>query len=147
MRWPLVEEINVGGRCPTYLYRYVLLGKKWCSIYLHHFVGDDPSLDLHDHPKRFWSIGLLGGYTETYRSSDSRERTRVWRAPWIRSFAAEHAHRTMIAPFRHCWTLVIVFRATRAWGFWNAGAWIPWREYVFGKFSHLADARVSCRED
>jgi hypothetical protein len=49
------EEIN-GHRCPTYLYRWMLIKRQNWSIYLHHFVGDDWSLDLHDHPKRFISI-------------------------------------------------------------------------------------------
>lgn len=59
-----LEEINGADRCPTYLYRWTLAKvKKWgWGVYLHHFVGDDWSLDLHDHPKRFISIGLKGQY-------------------------------------------------------------------------------------
>jgi hypothetical protein len=59
------EEMDGDGRCPTYLVRWTLLklpGKR--GVYLHHFVGDDWSLDLHDHPKRFISIGLKGRYIE-----------------------------------------------------------------------------------
>jgi hypothetical protein len=52
-----IEEINGSNRCPTYLYRWTLL-KLWAGrgVYLHHFIGDDWSLDLHDHPKR---LGLI----------------------------------------------------------------------------------------
>jgi hypothetical protein len=28
------------------------------------------------------------------------------------------------------WTLAIVLKATRPWGFWHEGKWIHWREYV-----------------
>lgn len=56
------EEINGGGLCDTYLYRWVLLtlwgGRR---LYLHHFVGDDWARDMHDHPKRFITVGLWGG--------------------------------------------------------------------------------------
>ena len=57
------EEIN-GERCPTYLYRWRLLNLFGCKVYLHHFIGNDWTKDLHDHPKRFITIGLTGSYTE-----------------------------------------------------------------------------------
>ena len=46
------EEINGANRCPTYLYRWHLLKTRWFKAYLHHFVGDDWSVDFDDHPKR-----------------------------------------------------------------------------------------------
>jgi hypothetical protein len=144
------EEINGAGRCPTYLYRWPLFRfawGKWGKIYLHHFVGDDWSLDLHDHPKRFISIGIWGWYVEEtpYLNQDSEwaklgpVRT-THRAPWIRTFAASHIHRIEV-PSRNCWTLVIVLKPTREWGFWHLGKFIPWREYVG---SETADQRKAC---
>jgi hypothetical protein len=147
-----VEEIDGDGRCPTYLYRWTLLRLgAWLAIYLHKFVGDDWSLDLHDHPKRFISIGLwgwyieqtpvelnrriyrdLGGLCETCRVylSHSFEQ-RVFRAPWIRTFPATHVHRLSgPTPERPCWTLVLVGRPSRSWGFWNSGRFIPWKKYL-----------------
>src|SRR5262245_32102981 len=110
------ERINGAGRCPTYLYRWELFNgfQGTLRVYLHKFVGDDWSTDLHDHPKRFWSIGLWGRYTE-YRADGS---TREWRAPWVRSFPAEHRHRlTGQRPWAPCWTLVVVGAPVRDWGF------------------------------
>src|SRR5579872_58435 len=87
------EEINGGDRCPTYLYRWNLLSRRGkFSVYLHHFVGDDWSYDLHDHPKRFISIGLWGWYIEE-RPSGGHTIKRVYRAPWFRSFPAQYIHR------------------------------------------------------
>lgn len=43
------EEIDGAGRCPTYLYRWHLAHVGPVKIYLHRFVGEDWSLDLHDH--------------------------------------------------------------------------------------------------
>lgn len=133
------EEINGNGVCPTYLYRWTLLrvGSLF-SVYLHKFVGDDWSLDFHDHPKHFTSIGLRGGYFEHYTTWFERDgmlwedvQIRKFRAPWFRTFAAEHTHRlTGPTPEKPCWTLVIVGRAVRPWGFWRLGQFVPWRKYV-----------------
>ena len=58
------EEINGNGRCP-YLHRWCLLVlPRGVRLYLHKFIGSDWSRDLHDHPKRFISIGLWGSYIE-----------------------------------------------------------------------------------
>jgi hypothetical protein len=137
------EEINGATRCPTYLYRWRLL--RWRStgvaIYLHRFVRDDWSLDLHDHPKRFVSIGLAGSYIE-----HTPKRARLWSAPWLRSFPAEHIHRITLGPCRECWTLVIVFSAVRPWGFIHDGVWVPWKEYVQGRFAGADDAWKSCAD-
>lgn len=120
-----MEEINGGGTCPTYLYRWTLLRLGQRALYLHHFVGDDWSRDLHDHPKRFLSIGLWGAYVE-----ETPEGERTFRAPWIRTFPAEHIHRLRLIDGWPCWTLVYVGKSVRPWGFWRAGRWVPWRQYV-----------------
>jgi hypothetical protein len=138
------EEIDGRGRCPTYLYRWTLLKAKNWSVYLHHFVGDDWSRDMHDHPKRFVSIGLWGWYIEerpaVLSAPDGWVDRVKYRAPWIRSFSAEHIHR-IITPDRNCWTLVIVLKAVREWGFWHRGKFIGWREYVNSK---TADSMKDC---
>lgn len=143
-----LEEINGGERCPTHLYRWTLARIGSYRLYLHHFVGDDWSLDMHDHPKRFISIGLKGSYVEEtpFLPADSEweklgpVRT-TYRAPWIRSFPAEHVHRLSV-PSKSCWTLVITLKATRQWGFWHFGSFVPWRKYVAGP---EADARKACQ--
>lgn len=148
------EEMDGDGRCATYLVRWTLL-KLWGKrgVYLHHFVGDDWSRDLHDHPKRFISIGLKGGYLEetaplghfflqsvvepwANRCVDcgkpdvAHRALREYRAPWFRTFPAAHIHRIGLINGRPCWTLVIVLKTVRPWGFWHRGVWVPWREYV-----------------
>jgi hypothetical protein len=147
-----LEEINGADRCPTYLYRWTLFQPKrpkrfWrgFGIYLHHFVGDDWSRDLHDHPKRFISIGLKGAYRETVGAgSDLQGYETIYRAPWIRTFPATHIHRLSLINGRPCWTLVIVCRAVRDWGFWHDGVWIHWKTYVKGSASAIADKMRAC---
>ena len=131
------EEINGHERCPTYLFRWTLLSTRWFKIYLHKFVGDDWSRDLHDHPKRFISIGLWGRYLE-----ETPAGKRCYRAPWVRSFPAEHQHR-ISTPWGTCWTLVIVLRTVREWGFWHDGKFIGWRPYVEGQ-GGIADKMKAC---
>jgi hypothetical protein len=146
------EEINGGTRCPTYLYRWTLAAKKGkFGVYLHHFVNDDWSRDLHDHPKRFISIGLWGWYLEETPADLASERellvpmqtkVRKYQAPWIRTFPAEHIHRLTV-PSKNCWTLVIVLKPVREWGFWHLGRFIPWRRYVEGE-DGIADEMKAC---
>jgi hypothetical protein len=131
------EEINGHNRCPTYLYRWVIFRTRWFKIYLHKFVGDDWSLDLHDHPKRFISVGLWGSYLETTPSGERR-----YRAPWFRTFPASHKHR-ISTPWGTCWTLVVVLRQERQWGFWHDGEFIQWDDYVRVK-GGIADKMKAC---
>lgn len=131
------EEINGAHRCPTYLYRWTVARWRGRGAYLHHFVGEDWSRDLHDHPKRFISIGLAGSYIEQTPSGSRR-----WTAPWIRSFPATHIHRVLCP--RSCWTLVIVLRPVREWGFWHSERFIPWNDYVNGKDRAVADRMKAC---
>ncbi len=151
------EEINGGHRCPTYLYRWFLMRTRWFKVYLHHFVADDWSLDLHDHPKRFISIGLRGSYIEYTPDSSILglgEKWQIFKAPWFRSFPAEHIHRLKMprsggangTPLKihDCWTVVIVLRGTREWGFWHLGRFIPWLSYVRGADAHIADKMTAC---
>lgn len=134
-----LEEINGGNRCPTYLYRWTLLRIKSWAMYLHHFVGDDWARDLHDHPKRFISIGLWGRYVEQTPTSE-----RVYQAPWVRTFPATHIHRLRLINKEPCWTLVIVLNTVRPWGFWHEGRFINWKSYVFGKDAAIGDRMRSC---
>lgn len=162
-----IEEINGGQRCPTYLYRWTIFQPRWWKwlwrgfgIYVHKFVGDDWSRDLHDHPKRFISIGVKGRYFEECFNADRASllasgdepniypcgcsrikvdtglcdqfsnKTKLYRAPWIRSFPATHTHRLSLINGEPCWTIVIVLWHVREWGFWPRGRWVPWRTYV-----------------
>jgi len=148
------EEISGAGRCPVYLYRWTLLKYRGRGIYVHRFVGDDWALDLHDHPKRFISVGLRGSYIEQTPRYDPRHlhyparplelinlvHERLYRAPWIRTFPAHHIHRLRLVG-SECWTLVIVLKSVRPWGFWNRGRFIHWRDYVNGS---IADVRKAC---
>lgn len=104
------------------------------ALYLHHFRCSD-ARSMHDHPKRFVTIGLKGGYVEeslvqfpllqTCWTGRVRQR---FVAPWIRAFGAHHIHRTRVSP-RGCWTLAYVGPRVREWGFVHRGRWIHWKRF------------------
>lgn len=130
------EDINGDGLCPTYMVRWTLLRTPWFKVYLHHFLGDDWAIDPHDHPKAFRSIGLWGSYIEErYDSEGVKIGEKLWRAPWYRFFPAEHIHRIRSRETGGAWTICIVGRIQRDWGFWFQHAWIEWSTYVrqFGR--------------
>jgi hypothetical protein len=138
------EQINGHERCETYLWRWTVAKWRGRGIYLHHFVGDDWSRDLHDHPKRFISIGLWGWYIEETRFGQDND-IQCWTkysAPWLRTFPATHIHR-LIVPSKNCWTLVIVLKPVREWGFWHERKFIPWKRYVEGE-DGIADKMKAC---
>lgn len=133
------ETISGNGACPVYLERWTLLLTLGCGFYLHHFLGDDWAIDPHDHPRRFMSIGLWGWYYEdVFDAQGTLVSTTKYSAPWIRSFPAEHLHRVRAVECGNTWTLVIVLRKSRGWGFVRDGVWIPFRDYVFGGKSRKA---------
>jgi hypothetical protein len=134
------ESMSGNGACPVYLERWTMFYRWNRGVYLHHFLGDDFAIDPHDHPRRFVSIGLWGWYWEDVYSQAGKLVASIrYRAPWLRTFPAEHVHRVRAQECGNCWTLVIVLPKSRAWGFVRDGLWIPFKEYVFG-----GKSRKSC---
>lgn len=139
-KWFKYESINGHDRCPAYMHRWTIFQPRWLrwfwrgfGVYVHKFVGDDWTRDLHDHPKRFISIGLKGRYLEHTPNTLAGipiYQARLYVAPWFRTFPATHRHRITMIDDAPCWTLVIVLRTVREWGFWPGGRWVPWRQYV-----------------
>lgn len=152
------EDLNGGGTCPTYMVRRTLLRLPFgMAVYLHHYLTDDWSRDLHDHPKRFWSIGLWGGYIEEYLEGWPSDNHYFWNyvkfrefhAPWIRTFPATHIHRLRMPvkyktrlvlkgaelkvipepEVQQCWTLCIVGPTVREWGWYHNSVWIKAEHY------------------
>ena len=117
----------------SYMHRWRLLSlPRKRKLYLHHFFGDDWSKDFHNHPKAFISIGLWGSYIEhrliELASGKPVVRKKEYKAPWIRRFGPDHAHR--VETPRSCWTLVYVGPHVQPWGFFRLGKWIPYKTYL-----------------
>ena len=128
------ENINGGVEDASHLHRWCLFAlPRGIRLYLHHFVDSDFARDPHDHPKGFLSIGLRGGYLEeTPREEMGVKQYSIYIAPWLRYFPPQHIHRILLPEGKDCWTLALTGPVRREWGFWHAGRWIEWRQYIYG---------------
>jgi hypothetical protein len=132
-RWTLWQycdiesDVNPGQ---VYLRRLRLVQTPWFGVYLHWINESDTDRDLHDHPWRFWSLILRGGYTETVSDHPGAPPvSRYWpRWSW-HHMPLRSAHR-IIALVDETVTLVIVGRRVRVWGFWTTEGRIPWPDYL-----------------
>lgn len=105
-----------------YMIQHRLIACKLFSIRLHTFVGSDEACP-HNHPWAFFSLILRGSYREQsyrmindkftlVRSYDARKGDILFRK-------ANHIHRVECDSNAPCKTLVVTFRASREWGFFN----------------------------
>src|SRR5213075_3275158 len=103
----------------TYLTRWRVLQTPWFGIYVHRYQGPDPRATLHDHPWPFLSFILRGGYVE--RRLDPATMT-VDERRYVHPFnylRATDAH-SIIGLLRDpTWTLLLVGRRVRTWGYWE----------------------------
>lgn len=114
----------IGGKEDPLLIRWTLFRIPSFGIMLHKFCRSDYDRALHDHPWTFISFILRGGYWE------QTETGRKWYAPGsILYRPAEWKHRVIIT--QPSWSLVVVFRRRRKWGFWVNEKWCWWRKYDY----------------
>jgi hypothetical protein len=131
-----------GDAASAYLTRWTFLKFASWQLCLHHFHRSDHDT-LHDHPWDFLTIPLLAGYFDETAAG----RERVWSlVPYYRK--AEHAHRVQLLRARDlhnnvdsfrsgidwnmeikAWSLVLMFRRRREWGFFTKEGWTWWRTY------------------
>jgi hypothetical protein len=105
-----------------YLRRYFIAETKWFRIYLHKISRSDADPCMHDHPWRFISIILRGGYREhTPMGSFDRKPGQVLYnpIPWL--------HRLEL--HKPAWTIVIAGKVKRVWGFMTPTGWEPFDVY------------------
>jgi hypothetical protein len=95
----LFPRFEVGRDVDVYLRRWTLLRTPWGKLLLHQFLRSDADKCLHDHPWRFVTLILAGGYHEVLPNG-----TR-WRSPGtLLSRPAKFRHRVVID--RPSWSLV-----------------------------------------
>lgn len=109
------------GRDSTdvYMIRYRLFKFRWFNVYAHHFSRGDLDPCLHDHPWRFVTLILAGGYTEILANGER------WRPPGTLLYrSATHRHRVVTT--RPAWSVVVTGPRIRRWGFFGARGWRAW---------------------
>ena len=120
---------------PGYLNRWHLIPRnKWFNVYLHQFIGPDPSAAWHDHPWWSLTIKLRGDYVELRRVYETGICELFGCRVVIRSAAAPHSITRVMSSIRIvppvCWTLFITGPVVRDWGFWVNGEWVKHTDYL-----------------
>lgn len=120
-----------------YLIRYYLFRCPWFQIVLHHILLSDNDC-LHDHPWKFVSIILKGCYWEkTFACKPQLVGGGIFFTGGYR-LTKHYAGEILVRPanWKHalilekpCWTLVIMGKYVRQWGFWTKAGWKHWTEY------------------
>jgi hypothetical protein len=124
----LFRKNVIGPAINPLLIRYILIRFEPWGIYLHHLMRSDYDRALHDHPWPFISIILRGSYTEIHdQTLDGSEAREEHRTGSVLIRPAQWRHRFLLT--RPAWTLVIVGRRCRRWGFFPAEGWCWWRKF------------------
>lgn len=141
-QWLIDRLIKRAKRTPYshiegYMERYWLIpyNRIGIAVRIHHILRSDHDRAFHDHPWRYLTIILRGGYTEVRprydRSGIYLGPTRRWYGPGsviIRS--ARSWHRLELLSGETTWTLFITGPKRQGWGFRpNPTTKVPWRQY------------------
>ena len=128
-RWGFNQRFVIGKQNNPMLERWRLTQTPLFGIYVHFIHREDLDRVPHDHPWRFWSLVLRGGYTEELheRPGSGSARLVSWHRWSVHHFPMHHAHRIIgVAP--RTVTLVVVGRKRRVWGFYDRDRWIDYRD-------------------
>ena len=136
----LFERKVIGQPSDPLMIRYILFRLPAFGIYIHNMRRSDYDRALHDHPWSFVSLVLKGGYFEHHDQTIDRSETSEWRRPGsVLVRPAEWRHRFELnrewwtpeskGPEIPSWTLVIVGRRSKPWGFFLENGWCWWRKH------------------
>lgn len=154
--WAFMEPFTVPDydSDDDYLWRLRIIQTPFFGVYLHKLGTPDPRDTLHDHPWKFFSIVLRGGYDEMRRTTHSIEEAwwvadgtimpyayprRVRLFNWMPLDALHWISKLHRVP---TWTLVFVGRRRRVWGYLDRnGTWTDFLSHPFNDEFQAALAR------
>src|SRR5215472_16418100 len=116
-RWTFNSRFLIGKPGNPMMERWRLIQTPLFGIYVHRIYREDLDPVPHDHPWRFWSLVLRGGYIEHLHERPGNGQMRwVRHGRWsLHQFPLHHAHR-IISVRPKTVTLVLVGRKVRNWG-------------------------------
>ncbi len=118
----------IGNPAAPLMTRYVIFRCEAFGVYLHQFHRSDYDRALHDHPWPFVAIVLKGGYDEEHdQTIDGKPIIEHRRPGQILLRPAEWRHRVLLPAGRTSWSLCLVGRRSRRWGFFLKSGWCWWR--------------------
>jgi hypothetical protein len=111
----------------NYLERLRIVQTPWFSLYLHRIGTPDSRPTLHDHPWCFVSLILRGGYIERRLNLHTREVSLKHRRR-LNIMRRDDAHAILELDRTPTWSLLLVGRRRRTWGYWRplneaTGSW------------------------
>lgn len=120
LRWLDPEPLVIGrDSADVYMTRFRIFRTRLLNVYVHHFTRGDLDPCFHDHPWRFVTLILAGGYMEVM------PRGTRWRPPGTLLYRpAKHAHR--VVTDRPAWSIVVTGQKVRRWGFYGNRGWRAW---------------------
>lgn len=151
-RWAFMERFEVPNYDDdgTYLTRWRIIQTPLCALYLHRLSGPDPRTTLHDHPWNFLSVVLRGGYIERRLDPSTTEVDEQHRVRWFNRVRANDAHAIVTLKRTPTWTLLLVGRRRRTWGYWeldeDPGFW-RWTEFNRHPHAYEFDAAMRRRNE
>lgn len=147
-RWAFMERFEVPDYDGdgNYLTRIRIVQTPWFGVYLHRFDGPDPRPTLHDHPWPFVSFVLRGGYIERRLDTLTMTVNEEHRVRFVNRMRTHDAHAIMRLLRVPSWTLMLVGRRVRTWGYlepWAISAdgvvYGPWTWTEFNKHRHASE--------
>lgn len=140
-RWALWRWFEIPDRNNpevVYLKRLRIIQTPWFAVYLHWIYLPDSDRDPHDHPWKFWSFILQGGYREfLWTSRYDREDNLLyhevndWDQYSLHKMPIRYAHQ-IVSVEPGTVTLIITGKRHRIWGFWTPEGWVPYNKYDKG---------------
>jgi hypothetical protein len=127
-RWTLLKTAFIPETATAetaLLKRWRIIQTPLFAVFVHCHFRPDPSRDLHDHPYNFCTWILKGDYSERRNG----KRPLVWRTRSWHFMPAERPHSIHALSRIPTWTLLLVGRRRRDWGFYTSDGWIPHKEY------------------
>lgn len=151
-RWAFMEKFEVPSFDEpevNYLTRWRIIQTPWFGVYLHRFDRPDSRPTLHDHPWSFVSIVLRGGgYIERRGIDQVRRRVR-----WVNALRATDMHYIESLASPVVWTLVLVGRRRREWGYIDQRRWAGedavsyrWTRFDYHRHAFEFDRAMARRE-
>ena len=125
-----------GDSDKPYLIRWTIIECNAFKLCIHKFLRSDADV-MHDHPWNFWTFIVRRGYIEetpSERYEDSCSSTGELKHKRIKPFSflwrpATHRHRVILMDNKPAWTIVLMGKYVRQWGFWTTKGWQIWNKY------------------
>lgn len=151
-RWAFMERFEVPDYDGdgNYLTRWRIVQTPWFALYLHRFDGPDPRSTLHDHPWNFLAVVLRGGYVERRLNPQTMTVNESHRVRWVNRVRTHDAHAIMRLLRVPTWTLLLVGRRQRTWGYFEpephpwSDVW-NWTEFSRHRHADEFDAAMARR--